>query len=89
MSETYPLPDFMEFVILLTASAPADLQTHQSNLSHYWIAMYRTLSRYLLVYLVTFCAFLCRFYCIYCVVIYIVIFQRFHFTIPRFLSGDL
>jgi len=31
MSETYPLPDFLEFVILLTASAPADLQTHQSN----------------------------------------------------------
>jgi len=29
MSENYPLPDFLEFVILLTALVPVDLLTHR------------------------------------------------------------
>jgi len=58
MSETYPFPDFLQFVILLTDLVPVDLLTSHSRLSHYFIAIY------CILYLVTFCAFLCRFYSI-------------------------
>jgi len=39
MSETYPLPDFLEFVILWTASVLTDVLTHHSSLSQHLIAI--------------------------------------------------
>jgi len=66
MSEFYPLPDFLEFGILLTTLVPVDLLTHHSSLSHYWSlftadfhAIYCfTIHSYIL------CIFLRRFYAI-------------------------
>jgi len=63
MSEAYQLPDFLEFVFLLTAFFACKF--YQLSPRKFYTLILPHTSRYITV----FCAFLCRFNSIYCAVI--------------------
>jgi len=83
MSEIYPLPDYLEFCLLIDCFCACRLANpHHASL---------TLSdRYFTLFTWShICAFLCRFYSVCCVVIHCHLPALFHFTLLRLFCGML
>jgi len=78
MSVAYQLPDFLEFVFLLTAFYACKFANSQRASFTLFLPHTSTL------YITIFCGFLCRFYSIYCAVLYFIISQRFSLYISAF-----